>query len=223
MNPQHFELNVAGVRIDFHICIDDPLALDRIRELEPYFYKLPRQHLVAIYPIFVINLKPGGDPSGGTWKPEQVHGDFTRPEQIANTHVPLAKIKAHAISQNRGVIGIPRNRWERPIESTRDIPGRHITVMHEVAHSIDFSLGLSPRGATEAVYDGIVVGRECNARPELARRAAVAYRRFIMRIPLCDVPLPGELQAAGNARLIRVLRSSPAFASVPLTWNPLPR
>jgi hypothetical protein len=208
MSVRHFPLHVHGLTVDFYDFIDVPDSAARVARLGRFFSRMPAQHLGVVYPIFVIQQKPARGAGGGTWRPGEVRSSFMG--RTSNTRVPDEWVEKLITNRGKGLIGIPRERW------TQTTP--EITVLHEVAHSVDYSLGLIPAGATIQDFRGVRYPKE-----RVAEYAAEAYARFIYATArVCrdgSIP-PGESQSACTSRLIGVLRRSPAFRSLPAGWMP---
>ena len=188
----------------------------KVEALRPFFERMPDAHLAVVFPIFIMRRKPGGALGGGTWPRHAIRSDVMGPAHSDNSGVPDDEIKRWIELRGRGLIGLSRDRWERPAGS------REFSVLHEVGHCIDVQLGgLVPAGATGADFAGMETDR-CGAGGALTVRQAVeVYARW-----MCSpsrvyhfVP-PGDSSAAANDRLKRLLRRSAAFRSVPTTWPP---
>lgn len=211
--PEHYTLTIRGRTIGFHVYISVSDTQAKVRDLERFFHRMPDVHLDIMYPIFVMEHKPGGRDGGGTWRPGEVRPQVMGAAHSRNTGVPDADIEAYVASRGLGMIGISRDRWERPMGR---IP---TTVFHEVGHCVD-SLGLIPPGATDTDFLGMNT-HACGAGSPLVRRAVEAYARAIYspRHIYHDLPA-GADPAAVNAALLATLRRSPAFRAVPPTWPP---
>jgi hypothetical protein len=212
--PEHFTLKVHGYPVEFHIYVSTRNSWDKVRRLEAFFRRLPVEHLAVLYPIFVMERKPGGRVGGGAWPPGIVRSQVMGGGRSRNTGVPDEDVERLVVSRGKGLIGLSRDRWERAM-------GRlEFTVFHEVGHSIDFSLGLVPRGATAADFPGMVTNR-CGSGDLLVRRAVEVYARYICGARHVYHALPAlATPARTNRTLISTLRRSPAFRSVPDDWNP---
>jgi hypothetical protein len=211
---QHFSLNANGYTIDFYIFIDDPGAEAKVAGLRRYFERMPQQHLAVVYPIFVIDYKPARGPGGGTWRPGEVRSTFMGPHHQQNTHVPDEEVQRLIVDQHKGLIGIPRERWERPLDRLK------FTVIHEVGHSVDYGLGLASRWVTPDDFRG--VRPTCGAGSSLKRYVVEAYARFIINpADICrDEANFGERDPECSQRVISALRRSPAFRVLPPDWMP---
>jgi hypothetical protein len=210
---EHLTLDVRGHTVAFHIYIDVAGSADKVSHLERFFQRLPDEHLAVLYPIFVIQVKPGGGNSGGTWRPGEVRSQFIgRPNR---TGVPDEDVMSLVVGPGTGMIGLPRARWEKPLAR---LP---YSVFHEVAHCIDVSLGLVPGGATEADFAGISP-RRCGAPSLVTRRVIEAYARYICNpnMVLSETLETGETPVAATARIIGHLRRSRAFNRVTSAWRP---
>jgi hypothetical protein len=205
--------------IEFHVYVSVPGSQEKVRQLERFFSRLPDQHLRVLYPIFVMERKPGGLAGGGTWPPgAAIEGEVMGAARSRNTGVPDADIERWVVSRRTGLIGLSKDRWERPL-------GRlEFSVFHEVGHCVDVSLrsGLVPSGATEADFAGMETDR-CGQGSLMVRRAVEAYARYICLggSRVYHFLPPSETQQHANQRLINALRRSDAFRSVPATWRPL--
>jgi hypothetical protein len=215
----HVPLTVHGETIHVYIFTDYPGSEAKARGLQPFLQRMPPQHVrgaLVRYPIFVIKNKPVPAPGGGTWVRGQVRARFTGREGI--TGVPAADLQRLILTPGKGLIGIPINRWER------NLPRLKFTVLHEVGHCVDNEMSLtqltSGRSATVADYRGMLEDR-CGDGNPVARRAVEAYARYILRPGgICHETPPGEDDSACSRRMIRILRQSRAFSSVPATWRP---
>lgn len=214
---EHHTIVVRGHTVDFYVYVNVPNSREKIRQLTRFFMRLPDQHLALLYPIFIMKKKPGGRRGGGTWRPGEVPGSFTRTPHAQNTGIPSDDIKRLVVNQGKGLIGLSKDRWERPM-------GRlSFTVFHEIGHCVDYSFqpnGLVPPGARHTDYAGMETNR-CGAGNRMVRRAVEAYARYICSPSRIyhTVP-PSESNAQVNRRLISTLRRSPAFHSVPTAWQP---
>jgi len=214
-----YKLPVRGHIVAFYVFITTQDPLLRITALARYFEQMPDSHLDRLYPIFVVEEKPGGGPGGGTWPAST---DFARMvgggARARRTHVPDADLQRLIVGPRSGLIAIPRERWERPLDH---LP---TTVFHEVGHCVDCACGgLVPSGATDADFAGMNT-TSCGAGSPRTRQAVEAYARLLYHPSRIfhDLP-PGQTPRAANERLIAVLRRSPAFAAVPASWPaPLP-
>lgn len=214
ISGEHHALVIRGHTINFYIYVNNPHSVNKVQQLEPFFSRVPDQHLTALYPIFIMDKKPGGRQGGGTWKPEQVPRSFTGTAQIRNTGIPAADIEQLVINPGKGMIGLSNDRWDRSI-------GRlEFTVFHEVGHCIDFSFppeGLVPANARSTDYNGMASDRSrCGAGNSRIRQAVEAYARYVCspsRI-FHNLP-PSESAALANQRLLSTLRRTSAFSSVP--------
>jgi hypothetical protein len=197
--PLHVPLTVHDSVVDVFVFVDVPGSEEKARGLAGYLAMMPPRHVevLATYPIFVMNVKPGGRQGGGTWRRGEL--DALRNREY-RTGVPNAYVDMlFQDPQLRGVIGMSRDRWERPLERLK------YTVLHEAGHAVDNELGLRPRGATAADYRGV--------RPTCGGGfpyTAEAYARYILGVSICrDLP---DGQAECEARVRALIESSPAFA-----------
>jgi hypothetical protein len=171
--PLHVPIDVLGTRIDIHIFIGNGVSEVKARGLWPFLRRMPREHVqraLVRYPIFIIRDKPGRGPGGGTWRPSEVRGAFWGRESI--TGVPDADLERLVLTVQKGLIGIPLNRWQRSLDLLK------FTVLHEAAHSVDYEMNLSPAGATLRDFRG--VRPTCGAGDLVKRHAVEAYARFIL-------------------------------------------
>jgi len=126
-----------------------------------------------------------------------------------NTGIPDNDMQRLVVDRGKGLIGLSKDRWERPIRRLK------FTVFHEIGHCIDFFLGLIPRGATEEDFAEMETNR-CGAGSLMSRRAVEAFARSICSPNQIYHTLPSsETRAVANQRLISSLYRSPAFRSVP--------
>lgn len=208
---EHLRLPVREHSVDFYCFIDSPGWAAKARGLARVFGRMPSHHLAVVFPIFIIEHKPARGPGGGTWRAHEVASMFAGHEH--NTRAPDADVRRLVITPGLGLIGIPRNRWQNALSDLE------FTVMHEVGHSVDIKLGLKAPRAHERDFVG--VRPTCGAGDPVTRRAVEAYARFIVRPwGICRDPVPERDSAAGNRRVIRHLRASPAFRALPPGWMP---
>jgi hypothetical protein len=206
--PEHHTITVGGRVVEFHLYVEDADARQHIAQLTPYFARMPASHLAVLYPIFVMKKKPGGALGGGTWLASQVRSEFMGTRHAQNTGVPDSDVERLVISAQSGMLGLSRDRWERPIGL------RRFTVFHEVGHCVDAALGLVPSGATEADFAGMDTNR-CGAGNFMVRRAVELYARYICGSDRLYHTLPrSESQVQANRRLLDTLRRMPAFRCV---------
>jgi hypothetical protein len=216
--PIHVSGDVHGHTVHFYIFIDFPGLADKARLLFPFLRRIPPQHALVFdrYPIFFIERKPRGGENGGTWLPRQVWPAFQG--RGDTTRVPDAQLQDLVITPGKGLIGIPRARWELDVSLLK------FTVLHEVGHAVDYSPGMSlvpttPPGTEVAHWSG--VRPVCQGEDEVKKRAVEAYARYVLGHPrICRDPPAGEPVAACSQRIIAHLRRAPAFQSVPSTWRP---
>lgn len=212
--PEHYSLNIRGYTVDFHVYVTVPNSDVKVQQLQRFFARMPDQHLAVLYPIFVMERKPGGRAGGGTWPPGLVRSQVMGAGHARNTGIPDADVERLVVSRASGMIGLSRDRWERPIAR---LP---FTVFHEVGHCVDIALGLVPGGATEADFAGMATDR-CGAGNMMARRVVEAYARCICSPNAIYHTLPPrETPASANQRLLGALRRSAAFRTVPAAWQP---
>ena len=211
---EHLSFSVRGFTVEFHIYVTVSGSDQKVRQLEPFFRRLPDAHLAVMYPIFVMDKKPGGRAGGGTWPPGLVRSQVMGAGHARNTGIPDADVDSMVVARGRGMIGLSKDRWERPIAR---LP---FTVFHEVGHCVDIALGLVPSGANDADFAGMETNR-CGAGNMVTRRAVEAYARLMCSPSAIYHTLPArETAASANQRLSNVLRRSPAFRAVPATWQP---
>jgi hypothetical protein len=126
------KLVIRGHLVVFYSFIAMPDWRHRVTSLTRLFERVPDAHLQRLSPIFLVNEKPGGQPGGGTWRPGtdwmRLVGGGRRAER---TGVPDAELDTLIIRPHSGLIMIPRERWQRPINL---LP---VTVFHEVGHCVD--------------------------------------------------------------------------------------
>lgn len=212
--PRHVSINVHGTDIHFYDFISSPDFEAKARGMAPFFRRMPGLHVqraFARYVIFVIRLKPEGEHnprrgrSGGTWLRGQVPRLFRGHETV--TGVPDADLQRLVIDRNMGLIGIPQDRWSRPLLGMKN------TLLHETGHAVDYTLNLSPPCATVADFRG--VRPVCGGSDELKRHAVEAYARLIFApARICR---DGDINVC-SGRVAGVLRRAPAFAAVPDSW-----
>ena len=206
-------LKVSSTIIPLHVygrtARDVPSVKAKSAQVETFLRRMPAAHLRTLYPIFVVDRKPGGiTTDGGYWTPGQVTLWLGREQK---TGVPDADIRTYVLSRSRtGIIGMTATAWESP--------NFERALFHEIAHCLHTTLGILPEGATVDDYLG-VPNPGANNPGELA---AQAYQRFILGRMICQQPpLPADQSiAACTARVIQMLRRSPAFRSLPANWRP---
>lgn len=210
--PNHFRLQVHGAPIDFYDFINAPDFEGKARGLEPFFNRMPSGHVRSVFPsylIFVIRAKPRGGSGGGTWLPRQVRRAFEGREAV--TGVSDADLQALVLAPGKALIGIPQDRWSRPVRSMK------VTVFHEVGHAVDYSLNLSPPGATANDFRG--VRPVCGGGNTLKRYVVEAYARLIYAPARICRDVEQGAMAACSRRVSNLLRRSPAFSAVPEAWG----
>jgi hypothetical protein len=207
-------LSVRGHSVNFYCYINCSRFREKVQQLETFFSRVPDQHLSVLYPIFIMENKPGRGKGGGTWTHDLVQSQLTGTAQVRNTGIPAADIEHLVIRPGKGMIGIPAANWNVSIAELK------FTVFHEVGHCIDFSFppgGLVPSGARNADFEGMESEvRRCGSSDPLIRKAVEVYARHICspyRI-FYNQP-PSETSAQANRRLLSTLRRSSAFSSVP--------
>jgi hypothetical protein len=214
--PVHVPLTVHTTTIDIYIFVDHPGSEAKARDLGPLLARMPAGHVqnaLARYAIFILVDKPGRGPGGGTWRAREVDSSFRGRQAV--TGVADADL-ALVHGPDRGIVGVPLDRWVRPFNLLRH------TVMHEVAHTVDYELGLTPRGAAPTDFRG--VRPTCGGSGPVARYSVEAYSRFIINPrAICRDPVAGEADGASNTRVIAALRRTPAFGALPPTWLPTAR
>ena len=203
---------IAGATITFHVYLDQPDTASKIEELRPYFARMPDTHLRLLWPIFVVDHKPGGGPGGGTWAPDEVRSMFMGEAHSRRTGVPDADVETLVLANRSGMMAIPRDRWMRRINRLRT------TVMHEVAHCVDFQLGLVPRGADAEDFPGMGTDR-CGAGGHMSRRAVEAYARALYQPwRIYHSREPSQSAHDLNQRNLETVRRAPAFTGVSGSW-----
>jgi len=214
--PLHYVLSVRGYTVNFWVFILAAGSEQKVRQLGRFFSRLPDAHLAVLWPIYVIADRPRGGSGGGTWRAGDEVARFLGKQRV--TGVPDDYIRT-LIRAERGVMGIPRDRWRRGVSQ-----GAHpleFTVIHEVGHCVDYQMDLTARGATERDFAGI---EPICGGVGVTRRAVEAYARYICKdsdpAMINDPVLLGESPAQAATRVIAKLRSPPAFRSVPDTWRP---
>jgi hypothetical protein len=90
---EQYVAKVRGHAVAFYSYLDSPGFMSKVRQLERFFERLPDRHLAALYPIFAMEKKPGGRLGGGTWRPDEVRGNFSRPGHERNTGIPFAEFE----------------------------------------------------------------------------------------------------------------------------------
>ena len=212
--PIHVPLPVHEHKAHFFVFLRSGGHEGKARELGPILSRMPPEHAEVFrrYLIFVIRQKPGGGPGGGTWRPTEVFPAFRGRER--RTGVSDEDLMRLVVSPERGLIGIPEDRWSRPVNLLK------FTVLHEIGHAVDYCWNLSAPGAVERDYRG--VRPACGGSDPVKRRVVEAYARWILGSPsICRDPVD-ENAAAANQRIIGLLRRSPALVSrsVPPDWHP---
>lgn len=211
---QETTVTILDKVLEFYCYIDITDFETKVQALVPYFRAMEPVHLRAVWPIFVMELKPGGRPQGGTWKPADVASNFLSSGQVRNTGIPAEDIQSLVIDRGLGLIGIPRNRWARPERRLK------FTVLHEVGHNIDFCFqpgGLVPGGAGPDDFPGMNTSA-CGSGNHMVRRAVEAYSNSICRPTQIYHDLPHGMTAhACNRQLLETLHRSAAFRAVTTT------
>ncbi len=185
---------------------------EKARSLRPNFQRMPFSHLRLVYPIFVVPYLPRHGTTGGCYRPNQVRRWLGQDHE---TGVSDADLERFVIGPGSGIIGIPKGKWEAD--------GFKWTVLHEVAHSVDYARNyrLYPAGTTAADFDGVTAFPE--GTTNVSEHAVEVYARIIGQAPniCCDTAefaRRGESQSAADQRVAGILRRSPAFRSIPLSW-----
>ncbi|MEQ1763329.1 MAG: hypothetical protein ABL984_09325 [Pyrinomonadaceae bacterium] len=215
---EHVTLNVGGASIDIYLYVESAGSRAKAEQLASVFSRMPTPHVGVIYPIIVMNRKPGGRQGGGTWTLPNVVTDFSSPGHEANTGVPNADVQQIVAESGRGgLIGITLDRWVPPISRVR------FTVMHEVGHCLHNSFrpgGLLASGVNIDDLAGMLPNR-CGAANPLEKRIVEVYSNYICApSAVFHAAVPGETAHQTNSRLVGHLRRSRAFESVPETWQP---
>lgn len=213
--PIHVPRKVHSSVAHIHIFIDSSDAVTTARGLGPILERMPPQHAEVFdeYLIFVIEEKPGGGRGGGTWRPREVLGAFQGRE--SRTGASDDELQRLVLGPHRGLIGIPRERWERGLDQAK------LTVLHEVGHAVDYAWDLAAPGAVENDYRG--ARPVCGGSGAVERRAVEAYARWVLGSSrICRDEVEGETTQVSDRRIIALLRRSPAFTrrNVPETWVP---
>ncbi len=212
-------LKIGSSGVSFYIYVNTPNSRQKVLDLESYFRRMPMEHLRVLYPIVIMNHKAGGRDGGGTWTATEVPTNFARPGHERNTGVPNADIqnifREHG---SRGLIGISKDRWERPI-------GRLIfTIFHEVSHCIQSSFntgGLVASGLRLNDLNGMTE-RECRSGLNAVTKRMLAVYTHAICAPsqIYHNRVSGETANETNARMLGHLRRSPAFRTVLQAWSP---
>lgn len=188
--------------------LESRFTTDNLTTLERYLQRMPHTHQHVIYPIFLLERKPGGGLNGGTWRPNIVQSSFAGRERV--TGVPDAEVR-RIVPDGEGLIGIPRNRWEGRTPMS--------TVFHEIAHSVDIELSLTPSWLRPSHLAGVLP--ICGGSPPIVKYAVEAYARWIVTpSQVCRAVPVGESQAEADNRVFAALAETPAFRMVPPTWDP---
>ncbi len=217
--PEFVNLKVGPAGVDIYIYVDTPNSVAKANELERFFRRLPVDHLRVLYPIVIMDHKPGMyGRGGGTYTPGEVPRYFTSAAHERRTGVPNQDIQDIFTSHgSRGLIAIPKDRWERPIDRLIN------TIFHEVGHCVHNSFpprGLIAPGLALPDLNGVDV--ICGGAGDIMPRVVELYARYIcIRGRIAHHVVPGETIIATNRRMIGYLRSSEAFRNVPESWNPV--
>ncbi len=191
---------------------------EKARQISRCLANMPQQHRRHIVPIYVVPRLPGGRSTGGGWYPNAEGGG-------ANLRSWLNR---------RNVTGIPNSVVEEDLE--RNVPGivaithsrfnqrpaiHYLTGLHEMAHAIEAGIG-------DLTGEGVnfrQLAQKYRRSENVREHAAEAYSRLITRPNrLCRrdvIANSGESMAACSARVTRLLRAAPVFASVDQNWAPL--
>lgn len=203
-----YPIILAGGIVVVYDFLESPVTASRMATLERFLQALPTAHQYVIYPIFIIERKPGGGLNGGTWRASSVRERFAGRERV--TGVSLEELTS-IVPVGEGLIGIPRNRWES------DTPMS--TVFHEIGHAVDYELGLTPAWLRSSHLAG--VRPVCGGSNGVGRYAVEAYARWITNPSAVCRDLPtGESQIQADNRVFAALAATPAFRLVPNTWDP---
>ena len=193
----------------------------QIRQMQPYFDRMPAIHALGIAPIFLLVERPAGGRGGGTY-PDltrlRARTEANRARNDAAWGAPYEVLEAAIAEHGRHGAGqrlhvIPLQRWLREARAT--------TVIHECAHGIDDRFHLHRRrhahdplrpGANFAVGDfpAHLPGQACGHGAALNRAVVNAYVSMTMGFP--GVP------TATRRRIIERFRESDAFISVQDSW-----
>ena len=206
----HLTGRVGSKIVNFYVYAQIPDLERRIQTILSNLERLPPGHIDVIDPIFIVNRFPGGRTTGGGyWSPGAVRNQWLG--RFNATGVPDEDIQAYVLSQpNTGIVGITKAAFLRDIYL--------FTIFHELAHSVDYHLGIVPAGSTVDHFRGVHYPSK-----NVNEYAAEAYARFIL-VPsrICrtgNIPV-GENSNTCSQRLINVLMESPAFRRVPRYWRP---
>ena len=188
---------------DIYIYSDNiPDLRSRLATTDRNLARLPDAHWSAVDPIFIVDRLPGGKTKGGGYfTPGEVRRLWLDREY--KTGVPNEAIQAIVLDHpNTGLVAITKDAF-----SQREY---QFTVFHEVAHSIDRYLDITPPGLSISDFVGI----RYRGRQKVEEYAAEAYaRHHLVRHRICrpgSIPA-GETQSACSRRLTNVLRQTPAF------------
>jgi hypothetical protein len=218
--PIHISERVGNKTIDFHVYANIPDLAARIQTTLRNLRSLPPGHIDVLDPFFIVNRLPGWRATGGGYyRPGVESRRWLGRGRI--TGVPDADLDSYVLAQpNRGIIGITRAAFlHRNFQ---------FTVFHELAHSVDYHIGIIPPGSRINDFRGVIYPSCSNPRPIIGEYAAEAYARFILQpwrvCRECDpsiIPANETMQSC-SARIINLLMTSPAFRGrgIPPTWRP---
>lgn len=209
------EFSAGSRRLQWVLYLRDAAATAavemRVRSVMESVRRMPAQHLAVLDTILVVEQFPGRRTTGGGyWKNNELSLWMSR-ENV--TGVPALDIRwhtSHYRRANAGIIALTRTAMMSSVYQ--------LSVLHEIAHSVDNHIGITLPGATVNDFRGVHYHA-----PRPGEYAADAYSRFIFNPNrVCDLRhLPeGENMRTCSQRLIALLRRSPAFASLPANWTP---
>ncbi|WP_411892759.1 hypothetical protein [Yoonia sp. SDW83-1] len=193
----------------------------QIREMQPFFDRMPPVHALGIAPIFLLVGRPSGGSGGGTY-PDltrlRARNEANRARNDAAWGAPYDVLEAAIAAYGRHDGGrrlhvIPLERWQRPARAT--------TVIHECAHGVDHKFHLHRRrhphdplrpGPLFAVSDfpTQLPGQACGHGSALNRAVVNAYVSMTMGFR--------GVSTAMRRQIINNFRNSDAFINVQDSW-----
>jgi hypothetical protein len=164
----------------------------RLARCEAALARLPPEHIrMIVEPIIVVDALAGGRRTGGGWYPPAsaaagtTVGDWLGERNALNTGVPASEVLARVGGrEGSGIIAVTAAAFLRDENwgiAREPHPAHEFTLLHEVAHSVDFHSSLIPpaslagRGG-HAPYQG-----QSYPEPTPGELAAEAYSRFFLR------------------------------------------